>query len=163
VPAWNVDEATTIGSNCLLMAYSHVAHNCVIGDNVILANSVNLAGYVMVDDWAILGGVTPVHQFVRIGKHAFVGGASRVEKDVPPFIKMAGNPPTVYGINSVGLARRGYSDERRAQVKKLFKLLYRSDLNVSQAMEKLENGEFTGPDAVEMLEFLKSAERGIQA
>ena len=85
-----------------------------------------------------------------------------MEKDVPPFIKLAGSPPTVYGINTVGLARRGYSEERRAQVKKLYKLLYRSDLNVSQAMEKLENGEYAGPDAGEMLEFLKNAERGIQ-
>jgi UDP-N-acetylglucosamine acyltransferase len=161
--ATNVDEATIIGSNCLLMAYAHVAHNCVIGDNVILANSVNLAGHVMVDDWAIIGGVTPVHQFVHIGKHAFIGGGSRVEKDVPPFIKMAGNPPTVYGINSVGLARRGYSEERRAQVKKLYKLIYRGGLNVSQAVEKLENGEYTGPDAEEMLEFIKSSERGLQA
>lgn len=155
-------EETVIGSNCLLMAYAHVAHNCVIGDNVILANSVNLAGHVLVDDYAIIGGVTPVHQFVRIGKHAFVGGGSRVEMDVPPFIKIAGNPPSIYGINSVGLARRGYSEERRAKIKKLCKLLYRSGLNVSQVIERLENGEVNGPEAEEMLEFLRTSERGIQ-
>jgi UDP-N-acetylglucosamine acyltransferase len=155
-------EATVVGSNCLLMAYAHVAHNCVVGDHVILANSVNLAGHVLVDNYAIIGGVTPVHQFVRIGKHAFVGGGSRVEMDVPPYIKIAGNPPAIYGINSVGLARRGFSEERRAGVKKLFKLLYRSGLNTTQVVEKLEDGEYTGPDAEEMLKFLKSCERGIQ-
>jgi UDP-N-acetylglucosamine acyltransferase len=160
--ATNEGEATVIGSNCLLMAYAHVAHNCIVGDHVILANSVNLAGHVLIDDFAIIGGVTPVHQFVRIGKHAFIGGGSRVERDVPPYIKIAGNPPAIYGINSVGLARRGFSEERRAYVKKLFKLLYRSGLNTSQVVEKLENGEYTGPDAEELLKFLKTSERGIQ-
>ncbi len=155
-------EATIIGSNCLLMAYAHVAHNCVIGDSVILANSVNLAGHVLVDDCAIIGGVTPVHQFVRVGKHAFIGGGSRVERDVPPFIKMAGNPPSVFGINSVGLARRGFSDERRAEIKKIFKLIYRKGLNTSQVIEELEKGQHSGPDADEILEFLKSSGRGIQ-
>lgn len=155
-------DATIVGSNCLLMAYAHVAHNCALGDHVILANSVNLAGHVLIDDFAIVGGVTPVHQFVRIGKHAFIGGGSRVERDVPPFLKIAGNPPSIYGINSVGLARRGYTEERRAVVKKLFKLLYRSGLNTSQVIAKLEAGEHTGPDADEMLQFLRSCERGIQ-
>jgi UDP-N-acetylglucosamine acyltransferase len=155
-------EETSIGSNCLLMAYAHVAHNCIIGDHVILANAVNLAGHVVVDDYAIIGGVTPVHQFVRIGKHAFVGGGSRIEKDVPPFLKLAGNPPSVYGINSVGLARRGYSEERRAEIKGLYKLIYRRGLNTSQVIEKLESDEFSGPDVEEMLTFLKTCERGIQ-
>jgi UDP-N-acetylglucosamine acyltransferase len=154
---------TVIGSDCLLMAYAHVAHNCVLGNHVILANSVNLAGHVRVDDYAIIGGVTPVHQFVRIGKHVFIGGGSRVEKDVPPFIKMAGNPPSIYGINSVGLARRGYSEERRKEIKKLHRLIYRSGLNTSQVIDRLENGDFSGPDSEEMLEFLKSSRRGIQA
>jgi UDP-N-acetylglucosamine acyltransferase len=155
-------DETAIGSNCLLMAYAHVAHNCVIRDNVILANSVNLAGHVLVDEYAIIGGVTPVHQFVRIGKHAFVGGGSRVEMDVPPFLKIAGNPPSIYGVNSVGLARRGFSEERRAEIKKMYKLLYRSGLNVSQVTEKLESDEFDGPDVEEMLQFLRSCQRGIQ-
>jgi UDP-N-acetylglucosamine acyltransferase len=155
-------DETVIGSDCLLMTYAHVAHNCVLGDHVILANSVNLAGHVLVDDYAIIGGVTPVHQFVRIGKHAFIGGGSRVEKDVPPFLKIAGSPPSVYGINSVGLARRGFSEERRAEIKKMFKLLYRSGLNVSQVTEKLEGDEFNGPDVNEMLEFVRSSVRGIQ-
>jgi UDP-N-acetylglucosamine acyltransferase len=155
-------DETVVGSNCLLMAYAHVAHNCIIGDHVILANAVNLAGHVRVDDYAIIGGVTPVHQFVRVGKHAFVGGGSRIEQDVPPFIKIAGNPPALYGINSIGLARRGFSEDRRAVIKKMFKLLYRSGLNVTQVIDSLENWEHDGPDVTEMVEFLKTTERGIQ-
>lgn len=154
-------EATVIGSGCLLMAYSHVAHNCVIGDGVILANSVNLAGHVVVDDHAIIGGVTPVHQFVRIGKHAFVGGGSRVERDVPPYIKGAGSPLRVYGINSVGLERRGFDPERRAHIKRIYKLIYRSDLNVSQVIQMLSDREYDGPDRDEFLTFLESSQRGI--
>lgn len=156
------DERTVVGSGCLLMAYSHVAHNCVIKDHVILANSVNLAGHVLVDDFVIIGGLTPVHQFVRIGRHAFIGGASRVEMDVPPFIKMGNNPPTVYGINSTGLQRRGFSAERRANIKKMYKVLYRSNLNVTQALEVLGNGNFDDPDRTIFVEFLKGSQRGIQ-
>jgi len=155
-------ERTVVGSGCLLMAYSHVAHNCVVKDHVILANSVNLAGHVTVDDFVIIGGLTPVHQFVRIGQHAFVGGASRVEMDVPPFIKIGSNPPSVYGINSVGLERRGFSPERRANIKKMYKVLYRSGLNVSQALEALGNGNFDDPDRTVFVEFLKGSQRGIQ-
>ena len=154
-------ETTRIGSSCLLMAYSHVAHDCVVGDEVILANSVNLAGHVFVDDFATVGGVTPVHQFVRIGKYAFIGGGSRVERDVPPFLRIAGSPPVVLGVNSVGLERRGFSAERRARVKQLYKLLYRSELNVSQVIEKLGNGEFGDEDAAAMATFLRTCERGI--
>ena len=152
---------TVIGSRCLLMAYVHVAHNCVVGDDVILSNSVNLAGYVVVGDYAILGGVTPVHQFVRIGKHAFVGGASRIERDVPPFVKVAGNPSRVYGINSVGLERRGFTAEQRSMIKSMFNTLYRHDLNVSQVLDRLRNGHFEGPERDVMVEFLEASERGI--
>jgi UDP-N-acetylglucosamine acyltransferase len=152
---------TVIGSRCFLMAYVHVAHDCVLGDDVILANSVNLAGYVAVDDWAIIGGVTPVHQFVRIGKHAFVGGASRIERDIPPFIKAAGNPARVYGINTLGLERRGFSQERRAMIKGMFNILYRNDLNVSQVLEQLKNGSFQDPERTVMVDFLEACERGV--
>jgi len=154
-------EVTRIGNGCLLMAYSHVAHNCVIGNEVILANSVNLAGHVLVDDFAIIGGVTPVHQFVRIGKYAFVGGGSRVERDVPPFIKAAGNPLQVYGINAVGLERRGFDADRRAHIKKLYRLLYRSNLNVSQVLERISAGEFSDDESQILVEFLEASERGI--
>lgn len=152
---------TVIGSRCFLMAYVHVAHDCVLGDDVILANSVNLAGYVTIDDHAIVGGVTPVHQFVRVGKHAFVGGGSRIERDIPPFIKAAGNPTRVYGINSLGLERRGFSQEKRAMIKEMFNILYRNDLNVSQVLEKLRNGMFQDPERGILVDFLETCERGI--
>lgn len=152
---------TVVGSRCYLMAYSHIAHDCVLGDDVILANSVNLAGYVTVDDFAIIGGMTPVHQFVRVGKHAFVGGGSRIERDIPPFIKAAGNPTRVYGINAVGLERRGFSAERRAMIKSMFNILYRNDLNVSQVLEQLKNGSFEDPERKILVDFLHASERGI--
>jgi UDP-N-acetylglucosamine acyltransferase len=154
-------DITAIGNRCLFMAYSHVAHNCVIGDEVILANSGTLAGHVCIDDFATIGGLTPVHQFVRVGKYAFVGGGSRLEQDVPPFVKVAGNPSRVYGINSVGLERRGFTAERRLVLKQLFKLLYRSKLNVTQVLEHLSNGYAGDADAEELAEFLRCSERGI--
>jgi UDP-N-acetylglucosamine acyltransferase len=159
--ATNAGEKTRIGSGCLLMAYVHIAHNCTIGDEVIIANAVNLAGHVFVDDYAIIGGMTPVHQFVRIGKYAFIGGGSRIERDIPPFVKVAGNPPRVYGINSIGLDRRGFSHERKLMAKKIFKALYRSNLNVSQVLDQLRNGEFEDPERSMMIEFLEASERGI--
>jgi UDP-N-acetylglucosamine acyltransferase len=155
------DGTTTIGSRCFIMAYAHVAHDCTVGDEVIMANSVNLAGHVKVDDYANIGGVTPVHQFVSIGKYAFVGGGSRIERDIPPFVKAAGSPTRVYGINSLGLERRGFSAEKRAMIKRMFNLLYRSRLNVSQVVEELRNGEFEDPERKTLVDFLQAAERGI--
>jgi UDP-N-acetylglucosamine acyltransferase len=154
-------ESTVIGSRCLLMAYVHVAHNCVIGNEVVLANAVNLAGHVTIDDFVTVGGLTPVHQFVRIGKYAFVGGGSRVERDIPPFIKVAGNPLQVYGLNSIGLERRGFSAEARAHIKQIYKLLYRSDLNVSQVTDLLDGDSWDSAEAAVMAEFLRHSERGI--
>jgi UDP-N-acetylglucosamine acyltransferase len=154
-------ESTVVGNGCLLMAYVHVAHNCVVGNEVILANAVNLAGHVFIDDFVTIGGLTPVHQFVRIGKYAFVGGGSRVERDVPPYVKLAGNPIQLYGLNSIGLERRGFSAERRAHVKQIYKLLYRSDLNVAQVLEILDGDDWDSADAAEMAEFLRHSERGI--
>ncbi len=152
---------TRIGSRCLFMAYSHVAHDCVLGDGVILANSVNLAGHVKIDDHATIGGVTPVHQFVSVGKYAFVGGGSRIEKDIPPFVKAAGNPTQVYGINSVGLERHGFSSQKRAMIKRMFNVLYRSELNVSQVLERLRDGDFEDPEREWLVRFLETSERGI--
>jgi UDP-N-acetylglucosamine acyltransferase len=154
-------ERTVIGSGCFLMAYVHVAHNCILGNEVTLANSVNLAGHVTLDDCSTIGGVTPVHQYVRMGKYAFVGGGSRIERDIPPFIKAAGNPARVYGVNSIGLERRGFSHEKRVMIRNIFKILYRSDLNVSQVLELLRNGDFHDPERQIMVEFLESSERGI--
>lgn len=154
-------SSTRIESNCYLMAYSHVAHDCVIGDNVVLANAVNLAGFVKIDDYAIVGGMTPIHQFVRVGQHAFVGGGSRVERDIPPFIKAAGSPSRVYGINTIGLERRGFSLEKRMMIKSMFNILYRNDLNVTQVLQRLRNGNFEDPERAIFVEFLQNSERGI--
>jgi UDP-N-acetylglucosamine acyltransferase len=154
-------ETTSVGSRCLLMAYVHVAHNCSVGNEVILANAVNLAGHVFIDDFATVGGLTPVHQFVRIGKYAFIGGGSRIERDIPPYIKVAGNPPQIYGINSIGLERRGFSAESRALIKRIYKLLYRGDMNVSQVLETLDGDDWDSAEAAEMAEFLRHCERGI--
>jgi UDP-N-acetylglucosamine acyltransferase len=152
---------TVIGSDCLLMAYTHVAHDCELGNHVILANSVNLAGHVLVEDWVIIGGVTPVHQFVRIGAHAFIGGGSRVSQDVPPYCRAAGTPPRLYGLNSVGLERRGFSDEVRKALKRAYSMLFRSDVNLSRALDRAEE-EITGvPEVRHLIQFIRASERGI--
>lgn len=130
-------EVTRMGDDCLLMAYSHMAHNTVLGSHVIMANSVNLAGHVQVDDHAIIGGMCAAHQFVVIGAHSFVGGLSRVSQDVPPFVKVAGSPPAPAGINSVGLERRGFDAEQIARVKEAYRLLYRRNLRREEALAQL--------------------------
>jgi UDP-N-acetylglucosamine acyltransferase len=154
-------EATVIGNHNLLMAYVHVAHDCVLRDHTILGNSVNLAGHVIVEDYAIVGGVTPVHQFTRIGRHAIVGGGSRVPKDVLPFMKAAGNPLRVVGPNSVGLRRRDFSEEARRTIKEAFRLLCRSGLNVSQAVERMREEMPETPELRVLLEFIRASRRGI--
>ncbi len=154
-------ESTIVGDRVLLMAYTHVAHNCRIGSNVILANAVNLAGHVRVDDYAIIGGMTPVHQFVTIGCHAFVGGGSRVPQDVPPFVKAAGNPLRACGLNSVGMDRRGIPAEVRLELKRAYRILYRSQLNVTQALSKIARELKPYPEVHELVEFIRSSERGI--
>ncbi len=133
-------QSTVVGSGCLLMAYVHVAHNSHVGDNVVMANSVNLAGHVRVDDYAILGGMTAVHQFVCIGAHAFVGGLSRVSKDVPPYVKVAGIPPIPAGVNSIGLERRGFDAAQIARVKEAYRLIYRRGLRREEALEQILAG-----------------------
>lgn len=154
------EECTSIGSGCLLMAYAHVAHNSHLGDHVIMANSVNLAGHVRVDDFAIIGGMTAVHQFVSIGAHSFVGGLSRISKDVPPFIKVAGVPPIPAGVNSIGLERRGYTPHQISVVKEAYRLLYRRGLRREEALEQILSG---GRDDVTGVfeEFFSRAHRGI--
>ncbi len=152
---------TTIGSNCLLMAYVHVAHDCQIGNNVILANAVNMAGHVEIQDFVGIGGMVPIHQFVRIGRYAFVGGGFRVPKDVPPFILVAGDPMKYMGVNRVGLRRRGFSSETIDELRRVYKIIYRSDLNVSQALTRIKE-EFPLEGVVkEVVDFIESSERGI--
>ena len=149
----------SIDKACKLL--DEVCDEEVLRDHTILGNSVNLAGHVIVEDYAIVGGVTPVHQFTRIGRHAIVGGGSRVPKDVPPFMKAAGNPLRVVGPNSVGLRRRGFSQEARRTIKEAFRLLCRSGLNVSQAIARMREELPETEELRVLLEFIHSSRRGI--
>ena len=152
---------TTVGKNCLLMSYVHLAHDCHIGNNVILSNVVQLAGHVTVEDRAIVSGLTAAHQFVRIGRQSFIGGCSRVSKDIPPFLKAVGNPVKLYGLNTVGLQRGGMDDNTIRELKRAYRLLFRSDLNVTQAIERAQN-ELEGlPEVRELLRFVEASERGV--
>ncbi|MGH7493299.1 MAG: acyl-ACP--UDP-N-acetylglucosamine O-acyltransferase [bacterium] len=152
---------TTIGSHCLLMAYTHVAHDCDVGNHCILANNATLAGHVVIEDHAGFGGMVPVHQFVRIGKHSFIGGFYRVAKDVPPYILAMGEPLTYAGLNSVGLRRRGFSEETLSVLKHTYRIIFKGRLNVSQAVQRIrENGTLI-PEVQEVLAFIEKSERGI--
>lgn len=152
---------TRIGNRNLLMAYVHIAHNCVIGDQVVIANAVNIAGHVEVENFATIGGMTPVHQFVRIGAYSMVGGGSRLPQDVPPFIRVAGNPVEVCGINSIGLKRRNFSDDELLNIKLAYRLLYRSGLNVRQALERITSECRLTRNIEDLMAFIRRSERGI--
>ncbi|MFO7656782.1 MAG: acyl-ACP--UDP-N-acetylglucosamine O-acyltransferase [Bacteroidales bacterium] len=152
---------TVVGQNCLLMAYVHIAHDCVIGDNVILNNSVGLAGEVEVDDYAIVGGMTGIHQFVHIGKHVMIGGVSKVLKDVPPFIK-AGREPLAYaGINSIGLRRRNFSVEKINEIQELYRIIYQRGMNNSDAIDYIEANLPVTDERDEVILFVRNSKRGI--
>src|SRR5438874_8614038 len=152
---------TTVGSNCLLMSYVHLAHDCHIGNGVIIANAVQLAGHVVIDDKATISGLSAVHQFVRIGRYSFIGGCSRVSKDIPPFLKAVGNPVKLYGLNSVGLQRNGFSENVVRELKRAYRLFFRSDLNLSQAMQRAEAELEQFPEVLELLRFVEASERGV--
>ncbi len=152
---------SSIGKNCLLMAYTHVAHDCTVGDNVIMSNGVQLGGHVTIEDWAIIGGMTPVHQFCHVGQHCMIGGGFRVIQDVPPYILASEEPLRFCGLNSIGLRRRGFSSETLLQLKRAYRLLYRSDLNVSQAVERIKAEFELTPEIANILRFIESADRGI--
>jgi len=152
---------TRIGSQCLLMAYAHVAHNCQIGDHAVIANAVQFAGYVTVEDWAILGGGTLVHQFVRIGRHCIVGGGSRVVQDVAPYMMAAGSPPRCTSLNRVGLERRGFSSQTRDALDRCFKILFRDGVTVAAAASAMRE-RFPGIHEVEILaRFAETSARGL--
>ena len=152
---------TTVGEKCLLMAYSHVAHDCILGNEVILANSVNLAGHIEIGDCAILGGILPVHQFVKIGAHAMIGGGFRVQQDICPFSLVAGYPLRVVGINAIGLKRRGFKSEVIRSLEKTFKILFFSKLNTTQALERINDEIEIIPEVQQVLDFIGRSERGI--
>lgn len=152
---------TVVGNNCLLMAYVHVAHDCVVGNDVILVNNTQLAGEVVIDDFAILGGMTAVHQFVHIGSHVMVSGGSLVRKDIPPFIKAGREPLSYVGINSIGLRRRNYSNEKIREVQEIYRYIYQKGLNISQAVEIIEAEMPASTERDEVLLFIKDSKRGI--
>jgi UDP-N-acetylglucosamine acyltransferase len=150
-----------VGKNCLLMAYSHVAHDVVIGDNCIIANGVQIGGHATIEEYVIIGGETPVHQFSKIGKHSMIAGAFRVIKDIPPYIIAAGEPLKFAGLNVLGLRRRGFSNDDIMTLKKTFKLLYNSGFNFSDAIKKITE-EIGEHDLVQnVVEFIKKSDRGI--
>jgi UDP-N-acetylglucosamine acyltransferase len=152
---------TVLGDKNLIMAYAHIAHDCVIGDNVIISNAVTMAGHVIIEDRAIVGGLSPVHQFVRIGMLAMVGGGSRVAKDVPPYCMAAGTPIRMFGLNVVGLERSNFSSEVKLQIKKAYKILFRSKLNTTQALKMLEKEPNLSEEVLQFMSFIRESERGI--
>ncbi len=152
---------TAIGKNCLLMAYVHIAHDCILGDNIIIANSVNLAGHVDIEDWVIIEGGTGVGQFVRIGAHAFISGLTGVRKNVPPFTKAAREPLQYVGVNSVGLRRRGFSNEIILQIEDIYRTLYVKGLNVSNALAVIEQEAPASKEKEQILAFIRGSKEGI--
>jgi UDP-N-acetylglucosamine acyltransferase len=156
------DKFTTkVGSNCLLMAYVHVAHDCIIGDNVIIANAVQLAGHVTIDDYAIVGGLTGVQQFIHIGAHSYVAGQILIRKDVPPYVKVARDPQVYSGINSVGLQRRNFSKELIEEISTIYHILFVQGHPTSQALEIICNSRDKSPVRDEIVDFVRSSKSGI--
>ena len=154
-------RVTSIGNDCLLMAYAHVAHDCHIGERVVMANCASLAGHVDVEDHAILGGLSGIHQECVVGRLSFVGGMTRVTKDVPPFMIVEGNPGACCGPNAVGLRRAGFDQDARSQVKSMYKLMYRSELNASQALQEIEARLPESDARTYFVEFYRKSIRGV--
>jgi UDP-N-acetylglucosamine acyltransferase len=154
---------TTVGARCFIMRYVHLAHDCHLGDEVMIANGTQLAGHVTIQDHAVLSGLNAVHQFVTIGAYAFVGGGSRVNQDIPPYVKAVGNPMELYGLNSIGLQRAGFSGETVAALKRAYRLFFNSELNLSQALERARTDLPPFPEVERFLAFVESSERGVPA
>jgi UDP-N-acetylglucosamine acyltransferase len=152
---------TAIGSNCLLMAYTHVAHDCLVGNGVIMANNATLAGHIRIDDHAIVGGLSGVHQFVHIGSYAMIGGLSGVSKDVPPFTLAVGQRATLHGLNLTGMKRHGFSAAVISELKAVYKLLFRSSLTTDEALRQVEAGAAACPQVRMLVDFVRHSERGI--
>jgi UDP-N-acetylglucosamine acyltransferase len=152
---------TVVGNNCLIMAYAHVGHDCFLANNIILGNGIGLAGEVRIDDWAIVSAGTLVHQFTHIGGHVMIGGGSKVRTDVPPFIKADRDPLTYLGINTVGLTRRGFKTARINEIHNIYRAIYQNGMNVSQALDYIENQFAPSADRDYILDFIRKSERGI--
>jgi UDP-N-acetylglucosamine acyltransferase len=152
---------TVVGSDCLLMAYVHVAHDCVIGDHVILVNSVQVAGEVVIDDWAIIGGISAIHQFVHIGSHVMVSGGSLVSKDIPPYVKAGRDPLSYAGVNSIGLRRRNFNNDQIRDIQNIYRVLFQRGLNYTQAVERIEAELPASKERDEIILFVRNSKRGI--
>jgi UDP-N-acetylglucosamine acyltransferase len=152
---------TVIGKNCLLMAYVHVAHDCLIGNNCILVNTVQVAGHVTIDDWAIIGGASALHQFVKVGAHVMLSGGSLVRKDVPPYTKAAREPLAYAGINTVGLRRRGFSSEKINEIQEIYRYVFLKGINNTKALDIIEQNIAPSEERDYIVNFIKSSERGI--
>lgn len=152
---------TVVGSNCLLMAYSHIGHDCAVGNYCIIGNTTGMAGEVKVDDWAIISGGSLIHQFVRIGAHVMVGGGSKIRIDVPPYIKADREPLSYMGINSVGLSRRNFEKEKIDEIHEIYRIIYQGKLNFSQALEKVEKEFAPSPERDYIIDFFRKSERGV--
>ena len=152
---------TKVGNNCLIMAYSHIAHDCIIGNNCIMSNNTQMAGHVNMGDFSILAGMCAVHQFVNIGQHAYIGGGSLVSKDVPPYIKAARTPLSYAGVNSVGLKRKGFSNDRINAILDIYRIIYNKQLNTSQALSYIEEELPASDERDEIVTFIRESHRGI--
>ena len=155
------DRVTEIGNGNFLMAYSHIAHDCKLGNHIIMANSAGLAGHITIGDYAILGGIVAVHQFVRIGKYSIIGGQSAVSQDIPPYVSAAGNRAKLYGLNLVGLKRRGFSDAAISDLKKAYKIIFRSGLILEEALARGRAELGGSPEAMHLIEFMTGSKRGV--
>lgn len=154
-------EKTAVGANCLLMAYVHLAHDCILGNNIVVANSVNLAGHVTIDDWAILEGNVAVQQFIHIGAHSFIAGASLVRKNVPPFVKAAREPLSYVGVNVVGLRRRGFDDAAVARIEDIYREIFVRNTNVDRAVQSVEQTLPRSHERGQILDFIRNSPKGI--
>ena len=152
---------TTVGSDCFLMTYVHLAHDCHVGNGVIISNGTQLAGHVTIDDKAIISGLCAIHQFGKIGRFSFVGGMSRVNKDVPPYVKAVGNPIKLYGLNSIGLQRNGFSPETISELKKAYRMFFRGEMNITQALLAARRELSMNPEVKAFVDFVDESQRGI--
>lgn len=152
---------TRIGDNCLIMAYVHIAHDCIIGNNCVLANAATFAGHVEVEDWAVVGGLTAIHQFTRVGRHAMIGGCSAVTQDVVPYMLSEGNKARAVYINIVGLQRRGFSEEQIKTLREVYKIVFKKKLKLEDALQILEKDYSDNDDVVKLIEFIRKSKRGI--
>jgi UDP-N-acetylglucosamine acyltransferase len=152
---------TSVGKDCFLMSYVHLAHDCQVGDGVIISNGTQLAGHIVIEDRATISGLCAVHQFVKIGRQCFIGGCSRIAKDVPPFVKAVGNPVKLYGLNTIGLQRSGMPDQSLRELKRVYRLCFNSELNLAQAIERTRAEVEQLPEVLHFLAFLEESARGV--